>query len=239
MKENILIVALILIISGGIIGGYYYPQIIPEPPMQMLGRTASKHSAMSMIGDITMNGNNVYGIGTATTTNLYIKNGNFRLYNSNGDYTQLLATSTSFTDYSLYFPADDGDSGEFLKTDGSGKLDWGSVTMTGEYISTASATSSSPIDGFITALPSGAKKAVLYMHCSHQSTTDINAIAQTTLYSEGNTSDTIELVTSSALNRGTCNYSNTFNDGGYFKSECTELNEGDCKYAEWKVYFYK
>lgn len=96
-----------------IIGGYFFPRI-----GNFLGRSASLHSAIDMAG------NNITRIGIASTTSLYVSNGDFRIYNGNNDYINLVASSSDFTSYNFRFPKDDGDTKELLQTDGEGNLDW-------------------------------------------------------------------------------------------------------------------
>jgi len=48
---------------------------------------------------------------------------------SGGEYVALQAPSTVSASYTLTLPADDGDANQYLQTNGSGVLDWATVTV--------------------------------------------------------------------------------------------------------------
>ena len=50
-----------------------------------------------------------------------------RLKNSSSNYVELTAPSSIASDFSLILPANDGDSGQYLQTNGSGTLSWQTV----------------------------------------------------------------------------------------------------------------
>lgn len=55
-----------------------------------------------------------------------------RLKNSSGNYVELNAPSSIATDFGLTLPVNDGDSGQYLQTNGTGTLSWQTITST-EY----------------------------------------------------------------------------------------------------------
>ena len=57
-----------------------------------------------------------------------------RLKNSSGNYVELNAPSSIATDFGLTLPVNDGDSGNFLRTDGSGTLTWATVAESAEWV---------------------------------------------------------------------------------------------------------
>ena len=52
-----------------------------------------------------------------------------RLKNSSGNYVELNAPSSIATDFGLTLPVDDGTSGQYLQTNGTGTLSWQTVTV--------------------------------------------------------------------------------------------------------------
>jgi len=52
-----------------------------------------------------------------------------RLKNSSGNYVELNAPSSIATDFGLTLPVNDGDSGQYLQTNGTGTLSWQTVTV--------------------------------------------------------------------------------------------------------------
>jgi hypothetical protein len=52
-----------------------------------------------------------------------------RLKNSSGNFIALDAPSSIATDVTLTLPNTDGDSGQYLQTNGSGALSWQTVTI--------------------------------------------------------------------------------------------------------------
>jgi hypothetical protein len=89
--------------------------------------------------------------GAATFTDFMYVNGTasnqgyIRLYeqttNPGPNYIQLQPPASIAANYTLTFPADDGNSGQFLQTNGSGVLTWATVTAgTGDVVGPASAT---------------------------------------------------------------------------------------------------
>lgn len=68
---------------------------------------------------------------TESTSDLKISNNNnLQLSSNNTNNVQMKAPTGLTATYTLTFPADDGDSGETLLTDGSGNLSWSSISLT-------------------------------------------------------------------------------------------------------------
>ena len=65
-----------------------------------------------------------------------------RLKNSSGNYVELNAPSSIATDFGLTLPVNDGDSGQYLQTNGTGTLSWQTVANTTLQRGTAQSTAS-------------------------------------------------------------------------------------------------
>ena len=88
-----------------------------------------------------------------------------RLKNSSGNYIALDAPSSIATDVTLTLPNTDGDSGQYLQTNGSGALSWQTVTDTGARWTTASSVSligQSSVS--ITGIPSTATQIIVTLN---------------------------------------------------------------------------
>ena len=70
-----------------------------------------------------------------------------RLKNSSGNFIALDAPSSIATDVTLTLPNTDGDSGQYLQTDGSGALSWASVSSANDQIYRINETSLSGTTG--------------------------------------------------------------------------------------------
>lgn len=85
-----------------------------------------------------------------------------RLKNSSGNYVELNAPSSIATDFGLTLPVNDGDSGNFLRTDGSGTLTWATPTDTGTgwtWGDSANALSGTSVS--VTGIPSTARRIII------------------------------------------------------------------------------
>ena len=81
-----------------------------------------------------------------------------RLKNSSGNYVELNAPSSIATDFGLTLPVDDGTSGQYLQTNGTGTLSWQTVpTPTDpailQVLSDTNGTTSSALGGSMTQVP--------------------------------------------------------------------------------------
>ena len=88
-----------------------------------------------------------------------------RLKNSSGNFIALDAPSSIATDVTLTLPNTDGDSGQYLQTNGSGALSWQTVTDTGARWTTASSVSligQSSVS--ITGIPSTATQIIVTLN---------------------------------------------------------------------------
>ena len=96
-----------------------------------------------------------------------------RLKNSSGNYVELNAPSSIATDFDLTLPVNDGDSGNFLRTDGSGALTWATPTDTTTNLTRGTevaSTSGQAID--FTSLPSGIRIITVIFRDVSKSGTD-------------------------------------------------------------------
>ena len=85
---------------------------------------------LAMTGTVT-GGTNTTISGTFTGAQVDIlAEGDLRLQDaSGGEYVAIQAPSTIAASYTLTMPADDGDADQYLQTNGSGVLDWATVTV--------------------------------------------------------------------------------------------------------------
>lgn len=84
----------------------------------------------------------VNGTGTATTTLgvASTTSGALKLYNSASANSVTLASGNNTAAWTLTLPPDDGTSGQYLQTDGSGNTTWATISGTGDVVGPASAT---------------------------------------------------------------------------------------------------
>lgn len=74
-------------------------------------------------------------LGVASTTSAALK-----LYNSSSANSVSLASGNNTASWTMTLPVDDGNSGQYLQTDGSGNTSWATISGTGDVVGPASAT---------------------------------------------------------------------------------------------------
>ena len=81
--------------------------------------------------NLDMTGSGIVNAGTFTGGQVDIlAQGDLRLQDSSGgQYVAMQAPATISASYTLTLPADDGDASQYLQTNGSGVLDWATVTV--------------------------------------------------------------------------------------------------------------
>lgn len=84
----------------------------------------------------------VNGTGTATTTLgvASTTSGVLKLYNSASANSVTVASGNNTASWTMTLPPDDGSSGQYLQTDGSGNTSWATISATGDVVGPASAT---------------------------------------------------------------------------------------------------
>jgi hypothetical protein len=84
----------------------------------------------------------VNGTGTATTTLgvASTTSGVLKLYNSASANPVTVASGNNTASWTMTLPPDDGSSGQYLQTDGSGNTSWATISATGDVVGPASAT---------------------------------------------------------------------------------------------------
>ena len=102
--------------------------------MDLTGSGIVNAGAVAMTGTLT-GGTNTTISGTFTGAQVDIlAEGDLRLQDaSGGEYVAIQAPSTIGASYTLTMPADDGDADQYLQTNGSGVLDWATVTVPPSY----------------------------------------------------------------------------------------------------------
>jgi len=88
-----------------------------------------------------------------------------RLKNSSGNYIALDAPSSIASDVTLTLPNTDGDSGQYLQTDGSGGLSWQTVTSTNTFgfTSLGETATTSGSGSTVSGIPSNATEVIIIM----------------------------------------------------------------------------
>ena len=82
-----------------------------------------------------------------------------RLKNSSGNYVELNAPSSIATDFGLTLPVNDGDSGQYLQTNGTGTLSWQTVTSGATWSESAASLSGASQEW--TGIPSDARQILI------------------------------------------------------------------------------
>ena len=118
--------------TGGEYIGFDAPATVSSSVTYTLPEDGSSGQVLSTNGSGTLSWASVNTPGsTGTFTQVDITaQGDLRLQDTTGgQYVALQAPGTVASSFTLTLPADDGDADQFLQTNGSGTLDWASVTQ--------------------------------------------------------------------------------------------------------------
>ena len=118
--------------TGGEYIGFDAPATVSSSVTYTLPEDGSSGQVLSTNGSGTLSWTSVNTPGsTGTFTQVDITaQGDLRLQDTTGgQYVALQAPGTVASSFTLTLPADDGDADQFLQTNGSGTLDWASVTQ--------------------------------------------------------------------------------------------------------------
>ena len=97
-----------------------------------------------------------------------------RLKNSSGNYVELNAPSSIANDFDLTLPVNDGDSGNFLRTDGSGALTWATPTDTTTNLTWTSTQSNTGTEITFDSIPAAARRiTIVFSELSHNSSNGV------------------------------------------------------------------